>query len=118
MKRQVMTRNRMIDILPIRLLEANMTTSYARNASDGKYLCTVKKDAVNAGHYYITLDDVPGRTPVVVPTAYHASAKLFAVVTDYTNGVIQIRCYSDAGTATAPTQLHVIVCSSDLSTEA
>lgn len=118
MKRPVMTRNRMIDILPIRLLEASMTTSYARNASEGQYLCTVKKDGVNAGHYYITLDEVPGRAPTVLANAFHASAKLFTVVTSYASGVIQIRCYADDGTATAPTQLHVLVCSSDLSTEA
>lgn len=117
MKRTLMTKTRRLDMTPIRLADASLTTSYAQNASEGKYICTAKKDASNAGHYYITLNEVPARTPVVIATALHATLKLYAVLTSYSAGVIQIRCYDEAGTATIATGLHVIVATSDLATE-
>lgn len=117
MRRIVLTRNRHLEMIPIRLADASLTTSYAQNASEGKYICTVKKDAINAGHYYITLNDIPARTPVIIATAFHATLKLYAVLTSYSAGVIQIRCYDEAGTATIATGLNVILSASDLATE-
>lgn len=117
MKRQIQSRVRGIDMLGVRLAEASVTTSYARNAAEGTYATTVKKDGVNAGHYYILLDKVPAREPVVVANAFHASAKLFAVVTAYSAGEIQIRCFADDGTATAPTKLEVLILASDLASQ-
>lgn len=117
MKRQINSRVRGMDALAVRLVEASVTTSYARNAAEGTYACTVKKDGVNAGHYYILLDKVPARQPVVVATAFHASAQLHVSQATYSAGEIQLRVWDEDGVAAAPTQLNVLILMSDLASQ-
>ena len=99
----------------LRLIPANIATGSAARDLDGveegTYQVTVNKEGT--GDYSITFDSPFVRKPVVVATALHASSKLFCTVKSNSTTACRIIVHSDAGTATDPTEIHVMLAGFD-----
>jgi hypothetical protein len=75
------------------------------NVIEGAYRCTVLRNGT--GDVTITYNKPFARKPVVTANALHASSKLFVVLVSSTASATRLAVFSDAGTATDPTELHV-----------
>ncbi len=76
------------------------------NVIEGAYRCTVSR--TGTGDITINYNVPFARKPVVVANALHATSKLFVVIVSSTASATRLAVFSDAGTATDPTELHVI----------
>lgn len=98
-----------------RFVTASLTTVQATNTTaitEGTYKCTAK--LTSAGIVAVQLNNTFARVPNVQATAEDATQKVFCVVAGNTlGGLITVNCFSDAGTATSPTALHLLVTGSD-----
>jgi hypothetical protein len=65
------------------------------------------------GDFTFTFTDPFGRTPVAVATPMHATSKLFATVKAISTTAVRVIVHDDAGNATDPTGLTVMVVGSD-----
>ncbi len=98
-----------------RLVAASLTTVKANTTTgitEGTYKGTAS--LTSTGIFSLQLNKAYARAPIVQATAEDASQKVFAVVAGNTaGGLITVNCFSDAGTATSPTALHLLVTGSD-----
>ncbi len=99
-----------------RLVSGSLTTAQTSTTSgitEGTYHCTAALTAT--GVFALQLNQAYARVPIVTANAESSSGKVFAVVAGNTSGgLITVNCFSDAGTATSPTALHVLVVGSDV----
>lgn len=72
---------------------------------EGTYKCTVSR--TGTGDVTITYNKPFARKPVIQAAALHASSKLFATVVSSSTTAVRLAVFSDAGTATDPSELHV-----------
>lgn len=76
------------------------------NVIEGAYRCIVQRKGT--GDVELTYNTpFSGRKPVIQATALHASSKLFCTIVSSSATATRIAVFSDAGTATDPTELHI-----------
>ncbi len=98
-----------------RLVAASLTSTLAQTTTgvtEGTYHCTAK--LTSTGIFALQLNDAYARVPIVQATAEDATQKVFCVVAgNTTGGLITVNCFSDAGSATSPTAVHLTVTGSN-----
>lgn len=94
-----------------RLVVASLPTGTAAQSTtgcpEGTYRCTVLKNGT--GDYTINFNNPFARTPVVTPTALHATAGYMATLISVSTTAVRIGCWTATGTAADPTNVHVSV---------
>ena len=94
-----------------RLIPASIATGAATQSVagcvEGTYQCTVAKNGT--GDYSITYNTPFARKGVVNATALHTTGKYFASLHSSSTTGCRILVWSDAGTASDPTEIHVTV---------
>ena len=94
---------------------ANISTGTAAqdttNVTEGAYRCKVQR--IGTGSVELTFKEAFLRTPVVQLTAMHATSKLFPTLVSYDKTKVRFAVFSDAGTATDPTEVHLTVTGAD-----
>ncbi len=101
-----------------RLVAASLTSTLAQTTTgvtEGTYHCTAKLTSAGIFALQLNTSYVYARAPIVQACAEDATQKVFCVVAGNTSGgLITVNCFSDAGTATSPTALHLMVAGSDV----
>lgn len=99
----------------LRLVFANLPSptqiQSATACPEGFTQCTLLKNGT--GDVSIKFNKPWKRTPAVFAQALHTSSKLFVSTKSQDTDDVRLTVFSDAGTATDPTELHVFVIGSD-----
>lgn len=108
MNRSVKTSQRASREIDVILTHASLGSSLGTaGVTEGTYQVTAKVAAT--GTYTVAFNKSFTRAPRIVVNALDPSAKLFAVIVSRTTAQCVVQVYSDAGTATACTELHLAI---------
>lgn len=111
----VVSSQRKVRVESFRLVAASVPTGTAAQTAtgctQGTYQCTVLKNGT--GDFTVNFNQPFARTPCSVASPLHASSKLFATKVSESASAVRFAVFSDAGTATDPTSLEILVIGSD-----